>query len=143
MDRLLGPKQQLDMQPVNIHEVLEMTVEEALAFMENVAAVRRPLQTLHDVGLDYIHLGQPATTLSGGDSETLTMLTLQGPQGSYDIIYLDAFNFSSRSATASNGTLEASDYDTVVVTWVNPVDGLDVAEVFERYDLAQKRGRSS
>ena len=52
-----------------IADVLDMTVEEALGFMDAVPAVRRPLQTLHDVGLDYIHLGQPATTLSGGEAQ--------------------------------------------------------------------------
>jgi excinuclease ABC subunit A len=57
----------------SIAEVLDMTVEEALVFMENVASVRRPLQTLHDVGLDYIHLGQPATTLSGGEAQRIKL----------------------------------------------------------------------
>jgi excinuclease ABC subunit A len=57
----------------SIAEVLDMTVEEALSFMENVAAIRRPLQTLHDVGLDYIHLGQPATTLSGGEAQRIKL----------------------------------------------------------------------
>ena len=50
-----------------------MTVEEALEFMDAVPAVRRPLQTLHDVGLDYIHLGQPATTLSGGEAQRIKL----------------------------------------------------------------------
>jgi excinuclease ABC subunit A len=57
----------------NIAEVLDMTVEEALTFMENVSSVRRPLQTLHDVGLDYIHLGQSATTLSGGEAQRIKL----------------------------------------------------------------------
>ncbi|MDH5306332.1 MAG: excinuclease ABC subunit UvrA [Myxococcales bacterium] len=57
----------------NIAEVLDMTVEEGLAFMENVSSVRRPLQTLHDVGLDYIRLGQPATTLSGGEAQRIKL----------------------------------------------------------------------
>jgi excinuclease ABC subunit A len=56
-----------------IADVLDMTVEEALAFMENVPGVRRPLQTLHDVGLDYVHLGQPATTLSGGEAQRIKL----------------------------------------------------------------------
>jgi excinuclease ABC subunit A len=57
----------------SIADVLEMTVEEALDFMANVGAVRRPLQTLHDVGLDYLHLGQPATTLSGGEAQRIKL----------------------------------------------------------------------
>jgi excinuclease ABC subunit A len=56
-----------------IADVLEMTVEEALEFMANVPSVRRPLQTLHDVGLDYIHLGQSATTLSGGEAQRIKL----------------------------------------------------------------------
>jgi excinuclease ABC subunit A len=56
-----------------IADVLEMTVEEALEFMANVAALRRPLQTLHDVGLDYVHLGQSATTLSGGEAQRIKL----------------------------------------------------------------------
>ncbi|MBW1688698.1 MAG: excinuclease ABC subunit UvrA, partial [Deltaproteobacteria bacterium] len=57
----------------SIADVLDMTVEEALAFMDAVPGVRRPLQTLHDVGLDYIHLGQPATTLSGGEAQRIKL----------------------------------------------------------------------
>ena len=56
-----------------IADVLEMTVEEGLAFVENVPSLRRPLQTLHDVGLDYLHLGQPATTLSGGEAQRIKL----------------------------------------------------------------------
>jgi excinuclease ABC subunit A len=57
----------------SIAEVLDMTVEEALGFLENVPGVARPLQTLHDVGLDYIHLGQAATTLSGGEAQRIKL----------------------------------------------------------------------
>ena len=57
----------------NIAEILDMTVEEAVGFMENVESVRRPLQTLHDVGLDYLTLGQPATTLSGGEAQRIKL----------------------------------------------------------------------
>ena len=57
----------------NIADVLEMSVEEALAFFAKIPKLRRRLQTLHDVGLDYIKLGQPATTLSGGEAQRVKL----------------------------------------------------------------------
>jgi excinuclease ABC subunit A len=57
----------------NIHEVLEMTVEDALVFFEPVPAIARKLQTLMDVGLSYIRLGQAATTLSGGEAQRVKL----------------------------------------------------------------------
>ena len=58
---------------LNIHEVLQMTIEDALAFFDPVPAVRRRLQTLMDVGLGYITLGQSATTLSGGEAQRVKL----------------------------------------------------------------------
>jgi excinuclease ABC subunit A len=57
----------------SISEVLEMSVEEALRFFAKIPKIRRRLQTLHDVGLDYIKLGQPATTLSGGEAQRVKL----------------------------------------------------------------------
>jgi len=57
----------------NIADVLEMSVEEALRFFAKIPKIRRRLQTLHDVGLDYIKLGQPATTLSGGEAQRVKL----------------------------------------------------------------------
>ena len=57
----------------NISDVLEMPVEEALEFFAKIPKIRRRLQTLHDVGLDYIKLGQPATTLSGGEAQRVKL----------------------------------------------------------------------
>jgi excinuclease ABC subunit A len=57
----------------NIHEVLEMTVEEAARFFQNVPAVAGKLQTLSDVGLAYVRLGQNATTLSGGEAQRVKL----------------------------------------------------------------------
>jgi excinuclease ABC subunit A len=59
----------------NIAEVLDMTVEEALGFFHNFPLVRQKLQTLYDVGLGYIRLGQPATTLSGGEAQRVKLAT--------------------------------------------------------------------
>jgi excinuclease ABC subunit A len=57
----------------SISDVLEMSVEEALKFFAKIPKIRRRLQTLHDVGLDYIKLGQPATTLSGGEAQRVKL----------------------------------------------------------------------
>ena len=57
----------------SIADVLEMSVEEALTFFAKIPKLRRRLQTLHDVGLDYIKLGQPATTLSGGEAQRVKL----------------------------------------------------------------------
>jgi excinuclease ABC subunit A len=59
----------------NIGDVLEMSVEEAVSFFENVPKIARRLRTLHDVGLDYIRLGQAATTLSGGEAQRIKLAT--------------------------------------------------------------------
>jgi excinuclease ABC subunit A len=59
----------------NVAEVLDMSVEEAVGFFANQQKIRRRLQTLHDVGLDYIKLGQPSTTLSGGEAQRVKLAT--------------------------------------------------------------------
>ena len=58
-----------------IHEVLELSVEEAVEAFAAVPRIHRRLQTLHDVGLDYVRLGQPATTLSGGEAQRVKLAT--------------------------------------------------------------------
>lgn len=59
----------------NIFEVLDMTVEEALGFFEPIPSIRRKIQTLYDVGLSYVKLGQPSTTLSGGEAQRIKLAT--------------------------------------------------------------------
>ena len=59
----------------NIYEVLDMTVEEALDFFANVKTIRRKIQTLYDVGLGYVKLGQPSTELSGGEAQRIKLAT--------------------------------------------------------------------
>ncbi|MBR6736580.1 MAG: excinuclease ABC subunit UvrA [Oscillospiraceae bacterium] len=59
----------------NIYDVLEMTADEALVFFENIPKIRRKIQTICDVGLGYVKLGQPATTLSGGEAQRVKLAT--------------------------------------------------------------------
>jgi excinuclease ABC subunit A len=64
---------QVNYKGLNIAEVLELSVDEALEFFANIPPIRRKLQTLAEVGLEYIHLGQPATTLSGGEAQRVKL----------------------------------------------------------------------
>jgi len=72
----------------NIAEVLEMTVEEARGFLENVASLRRTLETLEQVGLGYLRLGQPATTLSGGEAQRLKLAKELARRATGQTLYL-------------------------------------------------------
>ena len=72
----------------NIADVLEMTVEEAHRFLQNVPAIRRKLETLESVGLGYIRLGQPATTLSGGEAQRVKLATELSKTGTGNTLYL-------------------------------------------------------
>ena len=72
----------------NIADVLEMSVEEAVEFFENVPKIARRLRTLHDVGLDYIRLGQPATTLSGGEAQRIKLATELSKVATGDTLYI-------------------------------------------------------
>ncbi|MBO5022556.1 MAG: excinuclease ABC subunit UvrA [Clostridia bacterium] len=71
-----------------IAEVLDMTVEEALKFFENIPSIKNKVQALHDVGLDYIKLGQPATTLSGGEAQRVKLATELSRKSTGKTIYL-------------------------------------------------------
>ncbi|MBQ4146140.1 MAG: excinuclease ABC subunit UvrA, partial [Clostridia bacterium] len=72
----------------NIHEVLEMTVEEGCTFFENIPKIQRKLQTLFDVGLGYIKIGQPSTTLSGGEAQRVKLATELSRRGTGKTIYI-------------------------------------------------------
>lgn len=66
---------EIEYRGMNIFKVLDMTVEHALTFFHAIPSIKDKLQTLHDVGLDYIHLGQSATTLSGGEAQRIKLAT--------------------------------------------------------------------
>lgn len=72
----------------NIYEVLEMTVEEALKFFDNFQTIKRKIQTLYEVGLSYIKLGQPATTLSGGEAQRVKLAAELSRKSTGKTIYL-------------------------------------------------------
>lgn len=72
----------------SIYDVLDMTVEEALKFFENVPSIQRKIQTLYDVGLSYIRLGQPSTELSGGEAQRIKLATELSKRGTGKTIYI-------------------------------------------------------
>ena len=72
----------------SIYDVLEMTVEEALEFFENVPFIRRKIETLYDVGLSYLKLGQPSTTLSGGEAQRIKLATELSRRSTGKTVYI-------------------------------------------------------
>ena len=72
----------------NIFDVLDMTVEEAVTFFENVPSIRRKIQTLYDVGLGYVKLGQPSTELSGGEAQRIKLATELSRKSTGKTIYI-------------------------------------------------------
>ncbi len=72
----------------SIYDVLNMTVEEALGFFENVPSIHRKIQTLYDVGLSYVRLGQPSTTLSGGEAQRIKLATELSRKSTGRTIYI-------------------------------------------------------
>ena len=72
----------------SIYDVLNMTVEEALTFFENVPSIRRKIETLYDVGLSYIRLGQPSTTLSGGEAQRIKLAAELSKRSTGKTIYI-------------------------------------------------------
>ncbi len=72
----------------SIYDVLNMTVEEALSFFENIPSIRRKIETLYDVGLSYIRLGQPSTTLSGGEAQRIKLASELSKRSTGKTIYI-------------------------------------------------------
>lgn len=72
----------------NIYDVLDMTVEDAVAFFENVPSIRRKIETLNDVGLSYVKLGQPSTTLSGGEAQRIKLAAELSRRSTGNTIYI-------------------------------------------------------
>ena len=94
----------------NIYDVLDMTVEEALEFFKNVPKIHKKIQTLYDVGLGYVKLGQPSTELSGGEAQRIKLAT-------------------ELSRTSTGKTIYILD---------EPTTGLHFADVAKLVDILQK-----
>ena len=125
----------------NIGDVLEMSVEEAVGFFENVPKIARRLRTLHDVGLDYIRLGQPATTLSGGEAQRVKLATELSKVATGDTLYIldeptTGLHFADvqRLLDVLGRLVDAG--NTVVVIEHN----LDVIKTADRLDRPRPRG---
>ena len=72
----------------SIYDVLNMTVEEALGFFDSIPSIKRKIQTLYDVGLSYIRLGQPSTELSGGEAQRIKLATELSKRSTGSTIYI-------------------------------------------------------
>ncbi len=72
----------------NIYDVLDMTVEEAMTYFENIPSIRKKIETMYDVGLSYIKLGQPSTTLSGGEAQRIKLATELSRKSTGKTIYI-------------------------------------------------------
>ena len=72
----------------SIFDVLDMTVDEALPFFEAIPSIRRKIETLHDVGLSYVKLGQPSTTLSGGEAQRIKLATELSRRSTGKTVYI-------------------------------------------------------
>ncbi len=72
----------------SIHDILDMTIEEAVGFFENVPSIKRKIETLHDVGLSYLRLGHPSTSLSGGEAQRIKLATELSKRSTGKTIYI-------------------------------------------------------
>jgi len=103
-----------------IYDVLHMTVEEALQFFENIPSIKRKMETLNDVGLSYIRLGQPSTTLSGGEAQRIKLATELSKKSTGKTIYIldeptTGLHFADVHKLTEILSRLASDGNTVVV----------------------------
>ncbi len=72
----------------NIYDILNMTVEEALTFFDHIPSIKRKIETLNDVGLSYIRLGQPSTTLSGGEAQRIKLAAELSKRSTGNTVYI-------------------------------------------------------
>ena len=103
-----------------IYDILDMTVEDALQFFENIPSIRRKMETLNDVGLSYIRLGQPSTTLSGGEAQRIKLATELSKKSTGKTIYIldeptTGLHFADVHKLTEILARLASDGNTVVV----------------------------
>ena len=129
----------------SIYDVLNMTVEEALPFFENVPFIRRKIETLYDVGLSYVKLGQPSTTLSGGEAQRIKLATELSRRSTGRTIYIldeptTGLHFEDVHKLVEILHRLADGGNTVVVIEHN-LDVIKTADLYHRYGTGRRRPR--
>ena len=122
----------------SIFDVLDMTVEEALPFFENVPFIRRKIETLYDVGLSYVKLGQPSTTLSGGEAFKASLALALGLADETESAS-GGVRIEAMFIDEGFGSLDAASLDSAIDTLNRLTDGTRLCGIISHVDALKER----